>query len=221
MVRRPPAPARPFSTSSRSATRSKSNPKARSSSARKPPKTTPRDWLTEAHRWRVSLVLLRPATVALPAPGEHVSVEGLETLDPAAARLAARAAHAVAVPELHDRVAGARDKVQQTADDIDALEADLAQARQAAPTPDAPTWRNRRAEDDVPLWALVNFADHLSGRGADRLEGALLASGLLDALVPPDGRLTAGDTVIPARTPAPGRTLAGVLQPEHTTRTWA
>ncbi|MFE0154693.1 SbcC/MukB-like Walker B domain-containing protein [Nonomuraea sp. NPDC059007] len=172
------------------------------------------DWLTKAHRWRSSLVFLDPGRIALPSPAAHISSAQLDALDPTAIRLAAHNAYAHAVPVLHDRVSAAQNQVQQIADHIDTVETNLAQARQAAPVPPGPVWRSRHPDDGVPLWALVDFADHLTPHDADRLEGALLVSGLLDALITPDGRLAAGDLVITARAPAAGRTLADLLRPE-------
>lgn len=173
-----------------------------------------RDWLAKVHHWWDSLVFLDPRAITLPGSAEHISPPLLDALDPAVVHLAAHNAYATALTRLHSRVAAARNRVKEIANGVDALETDLAQARQAAPVPGAPAWRSRRAEDGVPLWALVDFADHLSPQDADRLEGALLVSGLLDALVTPDGRLVAGDLVITARTTAAGRTLADLLRPE-------
>ncbi|MFC7101078.1 hypothetical protein ACFQQB_11720 [Nonomuraea rubra] len=173
-----------------------------------------RDWLTKTHRWRSSLVFLDPSTIALPGPAEHLPSAQLDALDPTTVYLAAHNAYAHAVPDLHDRVSAVHNRMEQIADHIDTVETELAQVRQAAPVPPAPVWRNRRPEDGVPLWALVDFADHLVPQKADRLEGALLVSGLLDALVTSDGRLVTGDLVITARTPAAGRTLADLLSPE-------
>ena len=59
-----------------------------------------------------------------------------------------------------------------------------------------PPWRTRQPGDGIPLWALVDFSEHLPAAEADRLEGALLVSGLLDALVTPDGLAVAGDLII-------------------------
>ncbi|MGV9380028.1 SbcC/MukB-like Walker B domain-containing protein [Nonomuraea sp. NPDC003707] len=173
-----------------------------------------RDWLAKAHRWLGSLRFLDQKAITLPELTEDVSPALLEALDPAAVQLAAHNAHAIAAPELHGRVSAARNRTKEIADRIDILETDLAQARQAPPIPDAPTWRSRHPEDGVPLWALVDFADNLSSSDADRLEGALLVSGLLDALVTADGLLATGDLVITARRPAAGRTLADFLRPE-------
>ncbi|WP_433136352.1 SbcC/MukB-like Walker B domain-containing protein [Actinomadura nitritigenes] len=174
-----------------------------------------RDWLAGAHGWRDSLAFLDPGAIPLPGSATAAASADLHALDPATVRLAAHDAHAVAAPRLHDRVAAAREGVQKIAERIDALEGELAQARRAAPVPAAPVWRKRAPDDGTPLWALVDFADHLSPSDADRIEGALLVSGLLDALVTPNGSLTAGDLVLSGRGSAAGRTLAHLLRPER------
>ncbi|MFI6517334.1 SbcC/MukB-like Walker B domain-containing protein [Spirillospora sp. NPDC050679] len=167
------------------------------------------DWLTETHRWRASLRFLDPNAIPLSTPAD------LNGLDPALVRIAAHAAHNSAAESLHHRVAAARNAVAQITERGNALRTDLAQARQAAPVPDAPAWRTRTPDDGTPLWALVGFADHLSPEDADRIEGALLVSGLLDALVTRHGLPARGDLVLNADLPAPGRTLADLLRPEH------
>ncbi|MFG3060323.1 TIGR02680 family protein [Streptomyces sp. NPDC048231] len=74
--------------------------------------------------------------------------------------------------------------------------------------------------EGVPLWQLVDFAEHLTEEQQAGLEAALEASGLLDALV------TAQDTPVPAghsdgylhtRTPVDGPSLADLLRPEDGT----
>ncbi|MFB6960774.1 TIGR02680 family protein [Streptomyces sp. NPDC056309] len=74
--------------------------------------------------------------------------------------------------------------------------------------------------EGVPLWQLVDFAEHLTEEQQAGLEAALEASGLLDALV------TAEDTPVPAghsdgylhaRTPVDGPSLADLLRPEDGT----
>ncbi|MBW8707570.1 DNA replication and repair protein RecF [Streptomyces sp. MBT84] len=74
--------------------------------------------------------------------------------------------------------------------------------------------------EGVPLWQLVDFAEHLTEEQQAGLEAALEASGLLDALV------TAENTPVPAghsdgylhtRTPVDGPSLADLLRPEDGT----
>ncbi|MGW4517434.1 TIGR02680 family protein [Streptomyces sp. NPDC004393] len=84
----------------------------------------------------------------------------------------------------------------------------------------APTQALKALEQGVPLWQLVDFAEHLTEEQQAGLEAALEASGLLDALV------TAEDTPVPAghsdgylhaRTPVDGPSLADLLRPEDGT----
>ncbi|MGK5552899.1 SbcC/MukB-like Walker B domain-containing protein [Actinomadura kijaniata] len=182
--------------------------RARRSEAEAQASRAARDWLAGAHRWRASLVHLDARTVPLPDPDDT-------TVDPTSVRIAAHEAHASAAGTLHQRVSIARDAVDRVAGDITELRAELDRARQAAPVPDAPAWRSRQPGDGTPLWALVDFADHLAPGEADRIEGALLVSGLLDALITPHGRPVRGDLVV-IPDPSPGdRTLAAVLKPDH------
>jgi uncharacterized protein (TIGR02680 family) len=67
-----------------------------------------------------------------------------------------------------------------------------------------------------PLWRCVDFQAELSDADRGGLEGALLAAGLLSAVVQPDGSLVAADGELllsPSRTPA-GRPLSIALGPD-------
>lgn len=166
------------------------------------------EWISEVHRWREILVHLPADTPALPMPdADH---EELSRVDPAPARLEVEQAHAIVSARLARRVEGAEQKVDLAADAVAAAEAELADARRAAPTPAAPAWRHRRPEDGTPMWALVDFAEDLPADQADRLEGALLVAGLLDALVNPEGHVVAGDLTITAETTISDRGTAGL-----------
>ncbi|HEX3540848.1 MAG TPA: TIGR02680 family protein, partial [Acidimicrobiales bacterium] len=95
------------------------------------------------------------------------------------------------------------------ADERDAL----AEGRVIEPV--APVWR--RARQDVagaPLWRLVDLAPGADASAADGLEAALLASGLLDAWVDPDGGIDlpgeSCDLVVSPR-PVEGRSLTEFL----------
>ncbi|MEV0668115.1 SbcC/MukB-like Walker B domain-containing protein [Actinomadura luteofluorescens] len=173
-----------------------------------------RDWLAGAHRWRTALAYLDPGAIPLPEPSAPLSDEALREVEPASVRLAAHKAHAAAAAELHHQVAEAREVIKTIEAGIEELRADVVRARRTAPVPPAPQWRSRSADDGVPLWAVVDFAGHLPAEEADRLEGALLASGLLDALIRPDGRPVAGDLVLTPTASASHRTLADFLQPD-------
>ncbi|RJQ86636.1 SbcC/MukB-like Walker B domain-containing protein [Amycolatopsis panacis] len=161
-------------------------------------------WVSETHRWRAANRFL--TTVALPDPAEDV--------DPGAVRLAVEQAHAQAKVDLELLLNESRRTLTAARAAADAVEDKLLDARRAAPVPTAPPWRDRRPDHGVPLWALVDFAEGLSPDQADLVEGALLVSGVLDALVTPDGTALAGDLVITADTPVPGSTLADLLRPE-------
>jgi hypothetical protein len=81
--------------------------------------------------------------------------------------------------------------------------------------PDDPPWlaANRAGE---PLWRCVDFHDELSDADRGGLEGALLAAGLLSAVVQPDGSVVAADGEVllsPSRAPA-GQPLSLALRPD-------
>ncbi len=84
--------------------------------------------------------------------------------------------------------------------------------------PEAPAWRSARGEDAVPLWRLVDFREDCPEDLRGGVEAALLASGLLDALVAPDGRAELPDERADllfdgAAEPVGGPSLADVLEP--------
>jgi uncharacterized protein (TIGR02680 family) len=93
---------------------------------------------------------------------------------------------------------------------------------------DAPTatdWRGRGRDErpGAPFWRLVRFADDLDPATAAGIEGALEATGLLDAWVRPDGEVDsdAGDAFLVVgdggsdSAPPKGTTLTAVLVPEE------
>ncbi|MFF7889375.1 SbcC/MukB-like Walker B domain-containing protein [Streptomyces sp. NPDC020794] len=167
------------------------------------------DWVGEIHSWRSRLTHL--AATDIPLPASSTPAAQLDALQPADLELTVARAHTRATVRLQRRADAAGRQVEAAAEQVAAVESDLEQSRQAAPTPPAPAWRTRSPEDGVPLWALVDFIPGLPAQEADRLEGALLVAGLLDALVTSDGRLVGGDLTFTAAAPAPGRTLADLL----------
>ncbi len=175
-----------------------------------------RDWISVVHHWRTRLVHLSVAEPDLPSP-ESGPAE-LDTLAPDGFQVLAASAHTKAATRLEHALAEAEQGVRRAEQAVADVETKLAEARRAAPIPAGPPWRTRGPGDGTPLWELVDFAEHLSAADADRLEGALLVSGLLDALVTPDGRAVAGDLTIAPAAPASGRTLADLLriEPEPT-----
>ncbi|MFJ8495479.1 SbcC/MukB-like Walker B domain-containing protein [Streptomyces sp. NPDC094038] len=173
-----------------------------------------RDWLGHVHVWRDGLTHL--SVTDLPLPDATAPAADLNALQPADLTLAAVRAHAQAAPRLERHAEEAARQLQAATETVTALTEKLHQAQQAAPIPAPPPWRTRTPADGVPLWALVDFAPGLNSADADRLEGALLVAGLLDALVTPDGRVCDGDLTLTPTTPAPGRTLADLLVVEDT-----
>ncbi|MCM8555417.1 SbcC/MukB-like Walker B domain-containing protein [Streptomyces sp. STCH 565 A] len=170
---------------------------------------TVRDWLGKVHAWRDSLTHL-PAN-SIPLLPATAPAADLNALPPTDVTLAVVHAHAEAAPNLQRQAEQAARQVQDATETVSALIEELHQAQQAAPIPAPPAWRTRTEGDGVPLWALVDFAPGLSTADADRLEGALLVSGLLDALFTPDGRVRDSDLTLTPTTPARGRTLADML----------
>jgi uncharacterized protein (TIGR02680 family) len=114
-----------------------------------------------------------------------------------------------------------RESVQEERNAVAAERDDLAAAREVVP--DAPPTRtaDRSAMAGAPLWRLVSFRADVDAHTQANVEAALQSSGLLDAWVFPDGRLDIPGhdvTAVPELTiPAPGRSLADVLVPEHET----
>ncbi|WP_394619085.1 SbcC/MukB-like Walker B domain-containing protein [Lentzea sp. JNUCC 0626] len=161
-------------------------------------------WVQDLQQWRGSTRFL--TGVPLPPPEPDV--------DPFTVRLAVEQTHNEVSGHLALSVNAARGASERAQTRVEEVESQLRAARRAAPTPAAPPWRTRDDDECAPLWALVDFADNLSTDEADRLEGALLVSGLLDALVTADGVARTGDLVITATIPAPGRSLADLLRPE-------
>ncbi|MEW2400329.1 SbcC/MukB-like Walker B domain-containing protein [Streptomyces sp. NPDC046862] len=167
------------------------------------------DWVSEIHSWHNRLVYL--AATDLPLPDPSPPAAQLKALQPADLEITVARAHAQATVHLQRRADTASQQVEAAAEQVAAVESELEESRQAAPVPPAPTWRTRSPEDGVPLWALVDFAPGLPPLEADRIEGALLVAGLLDALITPNGHLVSGDLSFTPAAPAPGRTLADVL----------
>jgi hypothetical protein len=139
-------------------------------------------------------------------------------------------AHRAAAVRLAAVQTGAEREAADLAGELETVAEEIGTAEHAAPAPAAPPWRPKRAGRPVgsgaPLWALVDFTRGLPAEQAGRLEGALLAAGLLDAWVSADGRLsapggmaehhgsTAGEVQLLPGAAQPGRTLADLLVPD-------
>jgi uncharacterized protein (TIGR02680 family) len=121
----------------------------------------------------------------------------------------ARAAVAAARADLERAAADHRDREAG----LWAERADLAAERD--PKPAEPPWLDAR-RDGEPLWRCVDFAVHLDDGQRAGLEGALLAAGLLGAVIQPDGTMLAadGELLISPGTARPQRSLAGALHPD-------
>lgn len=80
--------------------------------------------------------------------------------------------------------------------------------------PPAPSWRRARPTVGAPLYLLCDFAADLSPGEGGAIEGALLAAGLLDAWVTPDGAVGDGaDHWAVPTTGVTGPSLRDVLTP--------
>ena len=165
-----------------------------------------RTWAHHVAVWQSSLVHLDPAAVVLP--------DDLDTVDLHQQARAVQQAHATITARLQRSIAAAehdRDQAQQT---VDGLEAELrppAGSRRYRGT--AVAWRAAPGRRSPVLGGgrvRPTDSDH-----ADRLEGALLVSGLLDAVITHDGRLVGdGDLTLSPHQPVPGRNLADLLTAE-------
>jgi uncharacterized protein (TIGR02680 family) len=139
---------------------------------------------------------------------DSASLSGLDE----AAEEAARPARAVVEAErarLDLEEKSARDR--ETA--LRAERKDLAAERD--PKPDDPPWLSSERAGE-PLWRCVDFTGHLTGADHAGLEGALLAAGLLSAVIEPGGALRAADGELllsPASSRA-ARPLSIALRPE-------
>jgi hypothetical protein len=166
-------------------------------------------WIGSVNSWRTALVQLSIGDLALPM--QDAGPQALDSVIPADIQVRVADAHVMTAARLQHDVAIAEQEVARAEKATADAEADLTEASRAAPVPTPPPWRTRQQDDGIPLWSLVDFSEHLPADHADRLEGALLVSGLLDALVTRDGRAVAGDLVITPAKAATGRTLADFL----------
>src|SRR5262249_2604352 len=149
----------------------------------------------------------------LPRAGRLAGEEGgpLPGLDEAAEEAArpARAAGEAERARLDIEEKGARDR--ETA--LQAERKDLAAERD--PKPDDPPWLSSERAGE-PLWRCVDFTGHLTDADNAGLEGALLAGGLLRAVIQPAGPLRAADGELlpsPASSRA-ARPLSVALRPD-------
>jgi uncharacterized protein (TIGR02680 family) len=120
---------------------------------------------------------------------------------------------------LHVLVAAARERARSLEAEREPIAAERDRLSSAQdPVVPAPAWRERSpdAPGGQPLWRLIEFAADAEDGVRGGLEGALHASGLLDALVADDGAAWRdGDVLLaPAPLPEGTPTLADVLRPD-------
>nr|WP_246528622.1 TIGR02680 family protein [Nocardiopsis composta] len=162
---------------------------------------------------------LDAAAAALEELVEPPHDDALGLLGPDVPARVAEAAHAAVDPllrELRSRRDTALGEERELVTELDELSE--RKAGGADPAPPAPPWadavRDRGA--GAPLYALVDFADGLGAAERAGLEGALEASGLLNAWIAADGSALSADTsdvVLSPGRPAPGPSLLDVLTP--------
>lgn len=177
-----------------------------------------RSWTDKVTTWRAELSQLKIPASDLPLynPDSHdataEAVLGLlDRIDPPSHQLRVERAHNTVVAVLRSQLAVAEPDRTRTARILQDLEERLARALTEVIEPPAPVWRSRGGDQGVALWRTVDFVDGIPADVADQIEGALLVSGLLDALITADGRLVYGDLTITASDTAASPSLAEVL----------
>ncbi|GAA0325202.1 hypothetical protein GCM10010302_75380 [Streptomyces polychromogenes] len=166
-------------------------------------------WADQVHAWASGLDVLDSRQLRLPdrerpAPDSATRLRG----DVDRCYMAVAGALAQEQAQLTQQHTG-----QQAA--ITDLDVQIDLARHTEQGPGQPEWRPSRADrPGAPLWKLVSFARALTEEERGQLEGALLAVGLLDAWMSPDGTVTAGDLCLVPGTRAAGTTLARFLVPD-------
>jgi len=178
------------------------------------------DWA--AHPVVGPLILDAEALAGETLAGETVAGEtvagqdrgSLARLDEAAAEAARPARSAIDAERTHLGVA--EDRAREREGALRAEREDLAAERDPKPA-DPPWLAPERAGE--PLWQCVDFTGHLTDAGNAGLEGALLAAGLLGAVIQSDGALRAADGELLLSPPGPGgprpgRPLSVALRPD-------
>ncbi len=168
------------------------------------------EYRTAVGEWPSSCAAIGPARVAGALPAAPFDPDAVAAAwRELAAALAAE--HAVAQRDL----AAARRQVDEERDQLAAEHALLAGGRVVEPA--AASWRrDRTGRTGAPLWRLVDVRSALEPARVDGLEAALLAAGLLDAWITPDGTIDlVGDTpdVLLTTRGRVARSLADVLTP--------
>lgn len=141
------------------------------------------------------------------------SLTMLAEFDDGPLRTALAEAAQLAVSRLTRWIAETDHEIAKCQNRVDETAAELDDARREPLPPSAPSWRTR--SDGSPLWSLVNFREDVPADARNRCEGALLVSGILDAVVTADGRARIGDTVLTTDLPVHGPSLADLLDVEQ------
>ena len=160
------------------------------------------DWA--AHR-AVGPLLLDAEALTGPAEGS------LQGLDDAAVEAARSAQATIEAERAGLDLADTDSREHQAA--LRAERADLAAERDAKPG-DAPWLAAERPGE--PLWRCVEFTGDLPSGGQAGVEGALLAAGVLSAVIQPDATMLAadGEVLLSPGTIRPRRPLSAVLRPD-------
>lgn len=145
------------------------------------------------------------------ALAEHAGTKGL--VDDLVVAAQTRSAERIATAK--SEVRNRRDVLTGERDERQAERTKLDHKVDLPPHPPRTRHSDRDARPGSPFWRLVAFGDGIDASAQAGIEGALEASGLLDAWVMPDGAIMSAeqDTFIagPLTRPATGRSLADVL----------
>lgn len=116
--------------------------------------------------------------------------------------------------QLHEQIGGLDALLTQLGEQETELQRSREEvAAERDPAPPLPALPRDEREDLWPLWRVVDPVPGLTSEELAGLEAALQASGLLDALVLPEGRLRGRDSAVVTGPPVTGTTLADLLVP--------
>ncbi|WP_369182853.1 SbcC/MukB-like Walker B domain-containing protein [Streptomyces sp. Y1] len=169
-----------------------------------------RSWAEETWQWAASLTVLDRTALRLPDDQRIPRAVDAEVL-----REDTAAAYRLASTRITSELTTAKIDVASCKAQVEEIDDRIVEAQRSEAGPGQPAWRPaRHGRPGAPLWAVVDFAGHLPAEETGRLEGALLAAGVLDAWVSPDGELTAGDVALLPTSRHAGPTLADLLVPD-------
>ncbi|WP_019854967.1 TIGR02680 family protein [Actinopolyspora mortivallis] len=192
---------------------------ARRNQLRQDLRDTASDWVERARSWWNETPLAgESGSEQLPA---LPTVDDLVADRLAARRTRERLREAVqpVLRRARERVTDAERELEQARCAVGTREGELAELRSGGePHPSRPCWASaeRDPAEGSPFYRTVDFADSLPEDERAALEGALQASGLLNAWVSADGTAVDPDTaelLAHPGEPAGGSTLAGLLVP--------